>query len=245
MSAKNTSLEASVKDSTASIDIKVPALLAGTVTSVIVAVLASRLGVQGTLLGAALTSLVFGLISPFLTFGFQRSHEGLKIVAARRLPADPDAPGPAAAEPTEVVAQVALTTPRARRRVPLGVAAAGVVATALVTFGATVGVVTALETAAGRSVDGSYSTTVSGLSKPDATATTTAPVATTTTDPDASSLNAQGTATPSVAPSATASATATESAPATPAATAAPTAPQTTDVPAAAQTTEPATTQAG
>lgn len=197
MSAKNATPETAAAEPPR-IEIKVPALLAGTVTSVIVAVLASRLGVQGTLIGAAFTSLVFGLISPFLTFGLQRTHEGLKIVAARRRPAaDPSAVDPDADAPGEVLAEVEVTTARSRRRVPLGVALAGAVVTALVTFGSTLGVVTALESAAGRSVDGGYATTVEGITKPAAT--------TTAARPDASSLNAQRT--PSPTPSATPSAT--------------------------------------
>ncbi len=197
MSAKNATPETAAAEPPR-IEIKVPALLAGTVTSVIVAVLASRLGVQGTLIGAAFTSLVFGLISPFLTFGLQRTHEGLKIVAARRRPAaDPSAVDPDAGAPGEVLAEVALTSPRPRRRVPLGVALAGAAATALVTFGSTFGVVTALESAAGRSVDGGYTTTVEGLTKPAAT--------TSAARADAASLNAQSS--PSPTPSATPSAT--------------------------------------
>ncbi len=186
MSAKNVSTLESAAQPAAKVEIKVPALLAGTVTSVIVAVLASRLGVQGTLIGAAFTSLVFGLISPFLTFGLQRTHQGLKVVAARRSPStesSSDAPA------TEVLAAVEVTT-RRRRRVPLGVAIGGAAITALLTFGSTFGVVTALEAASGRSVDGGYTSTVEGITKPAATV----PAA------DASSLNAERTPTPSPSP---------------------------------------------
>lgn len=228
MSAKTVLVPESTADEpTAKVEIKVPALLAGTVTSVIVAVLASRLGVQGTLIGAAFTSLVFGLISPFLTFGLQRTHEGLKLVAARRpwrrgfesdAAGAPLAPG---GPQTEVLAAVEVTTTR-RRRVPLGVAIAGAVITALVTFGSTVGVVTALEAAAGRSVDGSYATTVQGVTRPEATIPAS----------DASSLDVPSTATPSASPSPTASPTEA----ATPAPVATPTPAATEAVPTTATT---------
>nr|NLI49803.1 hypothetical protein [Propionibacterium sp.] len=199
--------ESTAAEPTAKLEIKVPALLAGTVTSVIVAVLASRLGVQGTLIGAAFTSLVFGLISPFLTFGLQRTHAGLKLVAARRRPsADRSgAVAPDADAPRDVLAEVELTAPRQRRRVPLGLALAGAAATALVTFGSTLGLVTALESAAGRSVDGGYTTTVEGLTKPAATSTA--------ARTDTAALNAQRS--PSPSPSPTPSATETTDAPAT------------------------------
>lgn len=172
----------------AKLEIKIPALLAGAVTSVVVAVLASRLGVQGTLIGAAFTSLAFGLVSPFLTFGLQRSHEGLRLVSTRGR-SDAAASDLDAGDTAPVV-----ETARAARRVPLTTAVLGVAATAVLTFAATLGVLTVVEAAAGRSVDGGRGTTIGR-----AAGAVPAPAPTTTTPDAVPVLVAPRSATPTAA----------------------------------------------
>jgi len=177
-------------------------LLAGVTAAVAAALIGSRLGVQGTLIGAAVTAVVAGMVSQFATFGFQRTHAGLQLVISRRGPSDSDA---VAAEQAVVasgasVVRAADAQAKRGRSVHWGLALGGVALSAVVTFALTMGVLTVAESAAGRSVDGGYSTTVGGVAgkavveQPDAaplvipTATaspTPAPVAATPT-PDAS-----------------------------------------------------------
>lgn len=138
-------------------------LLASVPAALASALVGSRLGVQGTLIGAAITAVVFGVVSQFATFGFQRTHAGLKVAVGRRSPdegsdADPTSPEqqvPADASPTN----------KGRRRVHVGIALAGMAATALATFVVSMTFLTAVETAAGRSVDGGYTSTVGGAAK--------------------------------------------------------------------------------
>jgi len=207
------------------------ALLASVPATLASALVGSRLGLQGTLIGAALTAVVFGVVNQFATFGFERTHAGLKVVVARRRPettSDADVAAASSRAPrTSSVAQ-------GRRRVHLGVALAGMAATALATFAVTMGLLTAAETTTGRSVDGGYTSTVSGA----AGGAAAAPTAAATRD-EASSLSA-GRTVDSASPSPS------ESASAEPVGTPAPTPTPTRAVtPAPSATTtapEPATT---
>lgn len=236
------------------LEIKLPQLLAGVVASLATAVLGSRLGVNGTLLGAAFSSLGIGLLSPFVTFGLLRTHQGLRTRTGR-LVADPadaaapaeqpsllplDAPAPAAqpallpldaaapaaqpapAEPDEGMEPDEVETlPRAEVRRRLGPRAVllGVLATALVTFALTLGVLTLVEASAGRSVDGAHGTTLQGVTRPQAAASTTTPAPTpSATHATSASPTATATATASSAsPLPTPTATVTTPAPTTPA----------------------------
>lgn len=140
-------------------------LLAGVTAAVAAALIGSRLGVQGTLIGAAVTAVVAGMVSQFATFGFQRTHAGLQLVISRRGPSDSDA---VAAEQAVVasgasVVRAAATQAKRGRSVHWGLALGGVALSAVVTFALTMGVLTVAESAAGRSVDGGYSTTVGGM----------------------------------------------------------------------------------
>lgn len=145
-------------------------LIAAVPASIISAVIGSRLGVQGTVFGAAVGSVVFGVVNQFTTFGLERSHESIKVVVARRGPdgeveldeADADgAPRPDV--PPEPVVAPAVPVRRTRRVRP-ALAIAGALATALATFGVTMAVISAGEAATGRSLDGGYTSTVSGAS---------------------------------------------------------------------------------
>lgn len=223
MSAKSGSEESSAK-----FRLQFSPLLASVPAALAAALVGSRLGVQGTLIGAALTAVASGLVSQFATFGIERSHAGIKVVVARRSP-DGDAvelvPGEFVPDAPAQDAPVALTT--GRRGVHPFLAIAGVALTALATFGITIGVLTAAEAGAGRSLDGGYSSTVAGATKPKASA---AP-----TTSDATSLTASTSPTPVPA-------TAVPESPAPTAAASSP-APATT-TPATAATTTPATAPA-
>lgn len=158
------------------IRISVPDLAVGAMAAVLVAMLGSRLGTAGTLAGAAIASVASALANTFLSAGFERTREGLKLVVTRRrglLEADdadtaehpvvvgevPDLAG--AGTPPEA-APAATTPPDGRapadpalgRRRLLGVAAASVLATAGATFAITMGLVTGAELTTGRSLDG-------------------------------------------------------------------------------------------
>lgn len=212
------------------LEIKVPQLIGGAAASVVAAILGSRLGISGTLIGAAASSIVFSLFSPFVVFSIERSHHSLRGVAGRRrasgeeaeTTADADAEGGAtvAPEPTPV-----------RRKVPVGLFLLGLAATAIATFAISLGVITAGETATGRSVDGGYTTTVQGATQGDAAtlpATKSTTSAAKTHVPAAASASAtaaaSATTTPSATPAPEVPASATPSASSTPQATASPSA---------------------
>ena len=162
--------------------LSVPELAIGAVAAVLVALLGSRLGTAGTLAGAAIGSVASALANTFLTAGFERSRDGLKLVVRRRpelhdedsatdaeqvvlgeVPeiAGVSSPPPgAAASPAASGAAAATAASGAarvrnyRRRQVLGVAAASVLATAGATFVITMGIVTGAEVTTGRSLDG-------------------------------------------------------------------------------------------
>ncbi len=66
------------------IRISVPDLIIGATAAVLVALLGSRLGTAGTLAGAAIASTASALANTFLTAGFERTRDGLKLVVTRR-----------------------------------------------------------------------------------------------------------------------------------------------------------------
>ena len=66
------------------IRISVPDLAVGAMAAVLVAMLGSRLGTAGTLAGAASASVASALANTFLSAGFERTREGLKLVVTRR-----------------------------------------------------------------------------------------------------------------------------------------------------------------
>lgn len=179
------------------------ALLASVPAALASALVGSRLGLQGTLIGAALTAVVFGVVNQFATFGLERTHAGLKVVVSRRRPElESDAVGVESAHQSPGASYAG----RGRRRVHLGVALVGMAATALATFAVTMGLITAAETTTGRSVDGHYTSTVQGAARGDAAAAPTAVAP----RGDASSLSvgrAADSASPSPSASAAASAT--------------------------------------
>ena len=123
----------------ATLDFKYSAVIGGAIAAVVAAVIGSRLGVAGTLIGAAVTSLVVGATAQVATFGVARSHERIQRVASRRRPdggpAEPQ--GTSAmldASPDEGSAAGGGSWPAGRRRFGPGVVLAGVLGTAAAIF---------------------------------------------------------------------------------------------------------------
>lgn len=226
------------------LEIKVPQLAGGAAASVLAAIVGSRLGVQGTLIGAAVSSVLFGLISPFVVFSIETSRHGIRRVSNRGATV---ADRPEIAETPGQTGLVGATRAPGRRRVSLGLLIAGVAATAVATFAVAMGVLTAAETTTGRSVDGGYTTTVQAATSGKAAAVSTTAASQAPLPAASHSAAAASTASATPTPVASASATpgeaATSAAPATtPAAaasaSAAPTAqPTAVATPAAAQKT--------
>lgn len=192
-------------DEAPKLQIKLPQLIGAACASVLTAVLGSRLGIAGTIIGAAVSSVVFSLFSPFVSFSIERSHHHLKARRQRThdvasdAAADDSAVGEApATDPGAPAASQRRTGSHAiTRRVGVGLATLGTLLGAVATFLLSMGILTVAETTTGRSVDGKYGTTVSGVVKPDATKTPDAP-ASAPADDDATPAPA-GTQTP-VAP---------------------------------------------
>lgn len=177
-------------DEAPKLQIKVPQLVGAACASVLTAVLGSRLGIAGTLIGAAVSSVVFSLFSPFVSFSIERSHHHLKArrqradepsdaeaseTAVSDLASDAAASGPA---PEDAPAKRRTGSHAITRRVGVGLATLGTLVGAVVTFLLSMGILTVAESTTGRSVDGKYGTTVSGVVAPHATKTPDAPAST-------------------------------------------------------------------
>lgn len=174
----------------------------GALAAVTTAAVGSRLGVAGTLVGAALASVLAAFASTLYTKGLERTRDGVRKIVLR------DGKGK-----TEVVVPPARRTGAWGR--PLAITG-GMLATAGVTFVVAMGVVTGWEFGTGKTLDGRTGTTIGQVSnrqsttkpKPSASASakpTVTPSATPSAEPTA-------TATPTPAPSATATGTPTPSA---------------------------------
>jgi hypothetical protein len=213
----------------ARLDLSTAQIGAGAAASVTSALAASFFGVAGTLIGAAVGSVVSTVASAIYAHSLRRAADRARVtrevVIRRATGAIP------AAVPTVPAARTAGEPPVAPEPQPAGgggqrpwwrsrpVAAAGV---ALGAFLLAVGAITASELALGRSASGGNGTTVSralsgssGTSRPTPSAPTTAttsPTASPTAPASSSSAPSAGTTTaPSTAPAPTASATGTVS----------------------------------
>lgn len=163
----------------------------GALAAVTTAAVGSRLGVAGTLVGAALASVLAAFASTLYTKGLERTREGVKKIVLRDDKGRPEA-------------EVDLTTigtrqPGAWRR-PVAVTG-GMLATAAVTFVVSMGVVTGWEFGTGKSLDGRTGTTIGQVGNRQAS----------TKPTPSASASAKPTATPSASATATPTATATPS----------------------------------
>lgn len=188
-----------------------PGLLAGAGASVTAAVLGSQMGLAGTLVGAALSSVVATAAGALYTAGLQRTHDGLRVVVRRRRPVVEvlalDDPG------DEVAVDPAVDRAPGGRRV---LAWGGWVAAAVATFVLALTAVTGIEATTGRTLSGGSGTTVGSVaaaaeptpapSEPAVVSASPTPRASATPSPTASPTSAApATATPSPTASAASS----------------------------------------
>lgn len=184
----------------------------GALAAVTTAAVGSRLGVAGTLVGAALASVLAAFASTLYTKGLERTRDGVKKIVLRDGKLS-----------TEVDVTTTAAAPRAWRR-PMAIVG-GMALTSAATFVVAMGLVTGWEFGTGQTLDGRTGTTIGQVSNRQSTKPTPSATAKPTTTPSATPTDTPtATATPTPAPSATStdtpaptpSATQTE-APATPA----------------------------
>ena len=193
----------------------------GALAAVTTAAVGSRLGVAGTLVGAALASVLAAFASTLYTKGLERTRDGVKKIVLR------DADGktevitvPDEGERESSLQQTGVPVKGRDKKSsgwgrPLAVLG-GVVATAAVTFVVAMGVVTGWEFGTGQTLDGRTGTTIGQVSNRRASTKPTPTVnATPTATPSATATPTESgtpTATPTPSASATPTATPTPSA---------------------------------
>ncbi|MFT4295447.1 MAG: hypothetical protein QM582_08550 [Micropruina sp.] len=189
-----------------------PQIAGGALAAVTTAAVGSRLGVAGTLAGAAIASVLAAFASTLYTKGLEHTRDGVKKIVLR------DGGGKAK--------EVAVDEPAPARKRGWGrrtAIAGGMLATAAVSFVVAMGLVTGWEFSTGQSLDGRNGTTISqvGTKKaaskptPSASATPTAsatPSATASSTPSASPTASE---TPTATPTPSASETPSAAAPST------------------------------
>ena len=168
-----------------------PQLMGGALAAATAAVIGSRLGVAGTIFGAAVASMIGGVAGTLYSAGLDRTHrrvtEAIRRGYARVLEGDEEAtqvlpmmdetaPMPpidpaaaeAATEATLVDLQPVPAAPDGGRRrkvlVAMGISVAAIFVVAMLA-------ITAIELGLGRSLDGSATTTVGGARRPTPAAT--------------------------------------------------------------------------
>ena len=163
----------------------------GALAAVTTAAVGSRLGVAGTLVGAALASVLAAFASTLYTKGLERTRDGVKKIVLRDGKLS-----------TEVDVTTTAAAPRAWRR-PMAIVG-GMALTSAATFVVAMGLVTGWEFGTGQTLDGRTGTTIGQVSNRQSTKPT---------------PSAAATATPSATPSATPTETATATPTPTPSAT--------------------------
>lgn len=181
-----------------------PQIGGGALTAITMAVVGSRFGAAGTILGAGLASVMSATISTLYTRGLERTSVRVKTIVGSR--------NGSKGGRTVAVSKKTVESGPARWRRPL-LLIGGMVVTSAVTFVLAMGVVTGWEFGTGKTLDGRTGTTIGQVgnrgssTKPTPSASASAkPTAT----PSASSTaSPTATATPSAAPSATPTSTTT------------------------------------
>jgi hypothetical protein len=153
------------------LDLSATQLIGGSLAAATAAALGSRLGVVGTIVGAALVSVVSAVAGALYTQSLRRTQELIraremlgarerlaKVGAAARRPTLRDDPHP---DPQEIEAAVEDVTPSIWSRVTWK----GVAATAGILFVITALVITGTELLTGHSLDGRSGTTVTDVLK--------------------------------------------------------------------------------
>ncbi|WP_246574523.1 hypothetical protein [Streptomyces genisteinicus] len=150
------------------IELSVPQVAGSVLAAVTAAILASQLGVYGTIVGAGVVSVVATCGGPLLQHVFKRTGEQLKEATAHARTGAPAAPSPAgasAADPARPAPRPgefgAPSTYGARRR-----GWKRPVAAAAVVFGVAMGGITVYEVAAGQEIGGGTGTTVGSAFRP-------------------------------------------------------------------------------
>ncbi|NMD47418.1 MAG: hypothetical protein GYA85_11725 [Propionibacterium sp.] len=157
----------------------------GALAAVTTAAVGSRLGMAGTLVGAALASVLAAFASTLYTKGLEHTRDGVKKIVLRD-----------GKLKTEVDVTTTATAPRAWRR-PMAIVG-GMALTSAATFVVAMGLVTGWEFGTGQTLDGRTGTTIGQVSNRQSTKPT-----------PSASATATPTATPSATPTDTPTATAT------------------------------------
>jgi hypothetical protein len=152
-------------------DLSVAKVSAAALAAITAAVLGSTIGIAGTVLGAAMASIITTVSSTLYQRSLERSRERVRLLAARTMPlprqrAQPDVLQPdvpqsptAALEDVQPLAVPGPATARPRHTVRWSVMAAGSVAA----FTLAMIVITGVENAAGQTLSGGNTSTVSQL----------------------------------------------------------------------------------
>lgn len=144
-----------------------PQIAGGALAAVTAAALGSRLGVAGTLVGAAVASLIAGVAGALYTRGLERTRDGVKKIVLRDSNGDTEvvtvvereADSDDHEQTTPLPAKAPKPAPKRTWTRPLAIVG-GMVATAAVTFVLAIGVITGWEFSTGTSLNGEQGTTI-------------------------------------------------------------------------------------
>lgn len=136
MSAQQTEQQKSQRKKRSGGGINLPQILAGGAGAAVAAIIGGQLGVAGTVIGAALISVVSGIVVPLIRKPLEKSSEKLKSLVPGHTPDGTLAPEPVDGNGQQ--AEEERTHPRSRRRIwiLLGSTAATLVLGIAVVFGA-------------------------------------------------------------------------------------------------------------
>jgi hypothetical protein len=140
------------------LDLSITQVLGGALAAMTAAALGSRLGVGGTIIGAAVASVIAGVAGAVYTASLRHTRDKVATVLTSRR-SDDATPG-AVPEQTRV-------EPAARRRRSLPWK--GVAAAAVATFAVALVALTGLESLAGGALSGGHGTTIEQVTKPEKT----------------------------------------------------------------------------
>ena len=163
----------------------------GALAAVTTAAVGSRLGMAGTLVGAALASVLAAFASTLYTKGLEHTRDGVRKIVLRD-----------GKQKTEVDVTTTVTRQRSWRR-PMAIVG-GMAATSAATFVVAMGLVTGWEFGTGQTLDGRTGTTIGQVSNRQSTKPTPSATATPTATPSATATpTPTATETPTPTPSAT------------------------------------------
>ncbi len=187
------------------LDLSISKVLGGALAAMTAAALGSRLSVAGTLIGAALASIIAAVASALYTASLSRTHEKVRTVLTARSGGD----GATAVDPAREARQPApgwtVSTPTQPPRPPgRRVPWKGIVVGTLAIFAIAAAALTGFELISGHALSGGTGTTITQVSEAKEPKSTPKPTPTARVTPSASSLPSE---TPTPEPSASASST--------------------------------------